>query len=274
LFNSLLILFYKSYFISFIYLLNGTSDEIWNNMYHTHYANYYYLEERMDFDKYLDDLFYDELKRYDKGYYDDYIKVDKKEIIKHKESLCKEKKDNKEEKVQASIIPYASGAPVELQVIQPNTTNANVGIVAFGNSFFWPVNVPSGTITIPTGGVVNFALTMPKTGSIKSIAADFTLSEAETISSGAVIIKTQLYKSFPPSNIFSAIPGTEVILTPLLTGIVPVGTIVTGIRKNIRIPELNEQTRLILVFSAVAQGAGATVSEPIKGFASAGVTIE
>ncbi|NLZ35087.1 MAG: hypothetical protein GX889_09355, partial [Clostridiales bacterium] len=44
---------------------------------------------------------------------------------------------------------------------------------------------------------------------------------------------------------------------------------------NIHAPEICPQSRIILVFSAVAQGTGATIAtSPINGYASAGVTLE
>jgi len=174
-----------------------------------------------------------------------------------------------------SLIPYASGGTVALDVIQPSSTNANVGIIAFGNNVTTATDIPSRTITVPIGGTTNMAYTASNFIKIRSITADFTLVDAEQITSGSIVIKAQLYRSFPPSNIFSAIPGTEITLGPALTGVVPSGSILVGIKRNIHAAEICPQSRIILVFSAVAQGTGATIAtSPINGYASAGVTIE
>ncbi|MDZ5016803.1 hypothetical protein GNF72_16575, partial [Clostridium perfringens] len=122
------------------------------------------------------------------------------------------------------------------------------------------------------GGTVNMAFTMPRNGIIRSLAADFTLSTLPGITAGAVLIRAQLYRSFPPSITFTAIPGTEVRLAPPITGASIIGSVSTGIRRNINIP-VRRQTRLMLVFSAIAQGTTTVAPNPIIGYASAGLGI-
>lgn len=179
----------------------------------------------------------------------------------------------REIRLASSIIPFASGGPVTLNVIQPNTINVNESAIAFGNNATpLTLNVPSGTITLPLGGTVNMAFTMPRNGIIRSLAADFTLSTLPGITAGAVLIRAQLYRSFPPSITFTAIPGTEVTLAPPITGASIIGSVSTGIRRNINIP-VRRQTRLMLVFSAIAQGTTTVAPNPIIGYASAGLGI-
>ena len=76
--------------------------------------------------------------------------------------------------------------------------------------------------------------------------------------------------STTPNNTFSPISGASVTLSPSLSGVVSIGTICSGITKNLLI-SVTEQTRLLLVISATSSGL--TLINNISGYVSAGVAI-
>lgn len=63
---------------------------------------------------------------------------------------------------------------------------------------------------------------------------------------------------------------TLISLSPSLTGIISVGTLLNGVLTGLNIP-VTAQTRLMLVFSATASGL--TLINTVAGYASAGLSI-
>ncbi|MDF2929491.1 MAG: Collagen triple helix repeat protein [Anaerospora sp.] len=136
------------------------------------------------------------------------------------------------------------------------------------------VTITGGVINL-TGGpgiLLNEAFSVPRAGTITSIAAYFTTTAALTLVGSTVTITAQLFSSPTPNNTFTAVPGALVTLAPALTGILALGTISNGITTGLAIP-VTPQTRLLLVFSATVT-AGLDVATVIAGYASAGMTIE
>ena len=124
---------------------------------------------------------------------------------------------------------------------------------------------------IDTTGLVNVAFSMPREGTITEIAAFFSVGASVSLVGSEVTIFAQLYESSAPDNIFSPIPGAIVTLGPPLTGLVNVGTVVSGITTGLNIV-VPAESRLLMVFSAAVTG-GIDIATIISGFASAGVNI-
>ena len=85
-----------------------------------------------------------------------------------------------------------------------------------------------------------------------------------------VTIRAQIYQSVTPNNVFSPIAGTLINLTPSLSGIISIGTLLNGSLTGLNIP-VTAQTRLMLVFSATASGL--SLLNTVVGYASAGLSI-
>jgi len=146
-----------------------------------------------------------------------------------------------------------------------------VGLIGFGNSTSG-VTLTGTTIDLTgaAGTLLNFAFSVPRDGTITSIAAYFSTTAALSLIGSTITITAQLYSSTTPDNIFSPIPGTIVTLAPALTGIIAVGNTSNGITTGLSIP-VTQQTRLVMVFSTTA--AGLSLLNTVAGYASAGFVI-
>nr|WP_306432963.1 exosporium glycoprotein BclB-related protein [Paenibacillus sp. J23TS9] len=145
-------------------------------------------------------------------------------------------------------------------------------LIGFGSSIAG-VSVAAGDtidLTGAGGTLLNFSFSVPRDGTITSIAAYFSTTLALSLLATTVTISAQLYSSTTPDNIFSPIPGALVSLAPPLSGVLTLGTISNGITTGLSIP-VTAQTRLLMVFTAVA--AGEVLVTTVAGYASAGVTI-
>jgi BclB C-terminal domain-containing protein len=144
-------------------------------------------------------------------------------------------------------------------------------IVGFGTSTTL-ATVLGATIDL-TGGpglLTNLAFSVPRDGTITSIAAYFSTTVALALVGTTVTLTAQLYSSTTPDNTFAPIPGAIVTLAPPLTGVVAIGTISSGLTTGLAIP-VTAETRLLMVFTATA--AGVTLINTVAGYASAGVAI-
>ncbi|MDF1493894.1 exosporium glycoprotein BclB-related protein [Caproiciproducens sp. CPB-2] len=124
-----------------------------------------------------------------------------------------------------------------------------------------------------TGGpgiTVNEAFSVPRDGTITSVAAFFSTTVALSLVGSTVTITAQLYESTTPDNTFTPIAGTLVTLAPPLTGAISLGTVSSGVVTGLSIP-VTAETRLLMVYSITA--AGLTLANTVSGYASAGVTI-
>ena len=120
------------------------------------------------------------------------------------------------------------------------------------------------------GPLINFAFSVPRDGTITSIAAYFSNTVALALVGTTITLTAQLFSSTTPDNIFTPIPGASVTLAPALTGVVNLGDTSNGITTGLAIP-VTEETRLLLVFSATADGV--TLINVVTGYASGGITI-
>ncbi|MFJ5750121.1 exosporium glycoprotein BclB-related protein [Peribacillus frigoritolerans] len=166
-----------------------------------------------------------------------------------------------------AIIPFASG-------ITPATlTTIAGGLVGTSSAIGFGTAIPGLTIlggAIDLTGLLNEAFTVPRAGTITSIAATFSTTVGLTLPVGSATITAQLFRAPAGSNIFTAIPGATVVLAPPLTGIVLPGTISQGVTAGLAIP-VSPGERLMMVFSVV--GTGITLATAVVGAASAGVAI-
>lgn len=169
-----------------------------------------------------------------------------------------------------AIIPFASGLPVSLTTIAGGLAGIPA-FVGFGSSAQGlTVLGASIDITNASGTLSNFAFQVPRAGIITSFSAFFSTTVGLSLPGSTVAVRAQIYQSATPNNVFSPIAGTLINLTPSLTGIVSIGTLLNGSLTGLNIP-VTAQTRLMLVFSATASGL--TLLNTVAGYASAGLSI-
>jgi len=143
-----------------------------------------------------------------------------------------------------------------------------MALVGFGMS------VPAAAVggLIDTTGLANVAFSMPRDGTITSIAGYFSVGAAVALVGSEVTISAQLYSSPAPDDSFAPVPGAVVTLAPPLTGLISIGDNVSGITTGLSIP-VTAGTRLLMVFSAAVTG-GIDIAAAVAGFASAGLSID
>ncbi len=170
-----------------------------------------------------------------------------------------------------SIIPLSSGTPIVMTTVGEGLAET-AGLLGYGSSVS-NITVLGGTIDL-TGTalcpLINFAFSMPRDGTLTSIAAYFTNTIALSLVGSTVTITAQVYTSVTPDNTFIAVPGAIVTLAPSMTGIVSLGYISNGITSGLSIP-LTAQTRVLVVFTITA--AGVSLVDVVTGYASAGLNI-
>ena len=169
-----------------------------------------------------------------------------------------------------AIIPFASGLPVSLTTIAGGLAGIPA-FVGFGSSA-QGLTVLGATIDITnaSGTLSNFAFQVPRDGTITSFSAFFSTTVGLSLIGSTVTIRAQIYQSTTPNNVFSPIAGTQINLTPSLSGVVSIGTLLNGSLTGLNIP-VTAQTRLMLVFSATASGV--SLLNTVAGYASAGLSI-
>ncbi|SDJ33733.1 BclB C-terminal domain-containing protein [Pedobacter sp. ok626] len=170
-----------------------------------------------------------------------------------------------------AIIPFSSGIPVSLTTIAGGLSGT-ASFIGFGSSAP-SLSILGSTIDLTgaAGTPLNFAFSMPRSGTIKSMSAYFSTTAALALIGSTVTITAQLYSSTTPDNSFTAVPGASVTLTPSLSGIISIGAVSNGITTGLNIP-VTAQTRFLLVFSSSA--AGISLVTTTAGYASAGLSIE
>jgi BclB C-terminal domain-containing protein len=169
-----------------------------------------------------------------------------------------------------AIIPFASGLPVALTTIAGGLAGLPA-FVGFGSSAQGLTLLGSTIdITNASGTLSNFAFQVPRAGTITSFSAFFSTTIALSLIGSTVTVNAQIYQSTTPNNVFSPIPGTLIGLSPSLSGVISIGTLLNGALTGLNIP-VTTQTRLMLVFSASASGL--TLVNTVTGYASAGLSI-
>ncbi|AIQ54469.1 exosporium glycoprotein BclB-related protein [Paenibacillus sp. FSL R7-0331] len=170
-----------------------------------------------------------------------------------------------------AIIPYASGLPAALTTVLGSLLNTS-SLIGFGNSATG-VTITGGVIDLTgaAGTLLNFAFSVPRAGTITSLAGYFSTTAALSLVGSTVTITAQLFRSTTPNNTFTAVPGALVTLAPPLTGILSLGTISSGLTSGLSIP-VAAGDRLLMVFSASVT-AGIDIATSVAGYASGGLTI-
>ncbi|WP_439557361.1 exosporium glycoprotein BclB-related protein [Dyadobacter sp.] len=164
-----------------------------------------------------------------------------------------------------AIIPFASGDPAFL-----TTTGGIAGTVsAIGFGDYIDVSLTGGIIDATA--IRNMAFSVPRNGTITSLSGFFSNTSALILIGSLVSVQAQLYSAPEGSNTFTPIPGAVVEMSPMLTGIIAVGTTSTGRASGLSIP-VTAGTRLMLVFSATANGLN--LNNTVVGYASGGVAID
>lgn len=162
----------------------------------------------------------------------------------------------------SAIIPYASGAPINL-IVSGGSTN-NYVVIGFGSSFSIPGDITPG---IDLSTYPNVAFSVPRFGTITSVVAYFSTTGTLDLGLSSILITARLFISTAPNNTFSQVFGGA--LTPSISGIVGTGVIRYGVLSGTPI-SIPQNTRLLLAFSVMATpGTNATLS----GYASGGVAI-
>ncbi|PSK93399.1 exosporium glycoprotein BclB-related protein [Taibaiella chishuiensis] len=169
-----------------------------------------------------------------------------------------------------TIIPFASGIPVTLTTLIGGFSGTGA-LVGFGNAASG-INLTTSSFDISGGGaaLINCAFVAPRSGAITSVAAHFSAAVALALLGSDVNITAQLYSAPAGSNVFTAVAGATVALTPAFTALIPIGTTATGITTGLNIP-VTAGSRYVLVYAATMNGL--PVVSNISGYASAGINI-
>ncbi|KAA9000369.1 spore surface glycoprotein BclB [Paenibacillus spiritus] len=170
-----------------------------------------------------------------------------------------------------AVIPFASGLPTALTTVLGGLLNTS-SLVGFGSNVTG-ISTAGGVIDLTGAGgtLLNFAFSVPRDGTVTSLAAYFSTTASLALVGSTVTITAQLYRSGVPDNTFTTVPGAVVTLTPPLTGIVGTNSISSGVTSGLSIP-VTAGERLLLVFSANVT-AGLDVASTVAGYASAGLSI-
>ncbi len=140
--------------------------------------------------------------------------------------------------------------------------------VGFGNSTSSIALVGD---TIPLLGLTTQAYSMPRDGTITSIAAYLSTIVSISLPASTATVYVQLYQSTAPDEDFDPIPGTLVVLSPTLNGVIGVGTRLTGLLTGINVP-VTVGTRILMAFTVEITD-GDPVATVVTGYAGGGVTI-
>ena len=169
----------------------------------------------------------------------------------------------------SAIIPYASGDPVTLDILAEGLAGIPA-YLGFGSSAPG-VDVFGASISLGgSSGLANFAFTVPRSGTITSVYADFTVLAAASLSLGTTSVQVQLYLAPAGSATFAPLAGTSFALTPGVA-FVTIGQLLTGnVSASVAV---NAGDQLLMVFGATNDGGVLVVAGSINGYASAGVAI-
>ncbi|MGH7239203.1 MAG: exosporium glycoprotein BclB-related protein, partial [Candidatus Saccharimonadales bacterium] len=146
-------------------------------------------------------------------------------------------------------------------------TIITVALTAFGDAVSG-IDVTGSVINLQ--GLSSEAFSFPRDGTITSIAAYLSTTVGLTLGTNTITVQAQVYTSPTPNDVFTAVPGAVVTLSPTLTGTLSIGTVLSGITTDLSIP-VTAQTRVMLVYSITSTGG---VIQTVVGLASAGLAIQ
>lgn len=174
-----------------------------------------------------------------------------------------------------SIVPFASGPPVDIttsSVLVPVSTYALIG---FGNSNVEPsISQPlPPTVTI-TPTAFTAAFSAPDALTLLNLTAYFQTTATVTLPNGLFELRAALFQSNPPTGTFTEIVASRIVLATFNATILPLvilgGSIFTGNKLvNTAVP-LGARVQLVFYLSVIVQPLAPFT---ITGFASGGVEI-
>lgn len=170
-----------------------------------------------------------------------------------------------------TIIPFSSGLPVTMTTVAGGLVGTSA-LLGFGSSVSGVSLLGGSTIDLTGAGgtLLNFAFVSPRSGTITSMAAQFSTTAALSLVGTTVTVTAQLYSAPAGSNSFSPVPGATVTLAPAITGVIAIGNVSNGITTGLSIP-VTAGSRYLMVFSATA--AGLSLVNSAVGYGSAGLNI-
>lgn len=170
-----------------------------------------------------------------------------------------------------AIIPFASGAPIVMTTVLGGLEGSS-SVVGFGSSETGLTKLGGNIdLTGASGTSMNYAFSVPRDGTLTSLSAYFSTTAAMALIGTTVTVTAQLYHSTEPNNTFTPVAGAVVTLSPVLTGLVSLGTYSSGITTGLSIP-VTAETRYLLVYSATATGLA--LVNTVQGYASAGLALQ
>ena len=86
--------------------------------------------------------------------------------------------------------------------------------------------VPGAQITLPAADM-KYAITLPTTGRLKEVYADYVVTAPEQFTRSAHLY-ARLYTAPAGSLAFTYLPGSDFALSPAVSGNVPAGTVLSG----------------------------------------------
>ncbi|MCL1990703.1 MAG: hypothetical protein FWG67_07425, partial [Defluviitaleaceae bacterium] len=170
----------------------------------------------------------------------------------------------------SAIIPYASAGIVVLNILAGGLagTSAYIGFGYSGVSlttFGIPIDFSKAT------GASNFAFTMPRSGTLTDLSANFTTTVGVSLGVGETHVQAQVYVAPAGSNVFIPDPSSLLTLSP---GVVTVtaGQLLSGSKSGLGI-SVNQGDQVLLVFGATSNGGVSVPVGLIEGYANAGLSI-
>ncbi|MCL1934828.1 MAG: hypothetical protein FWF57_00375 [Defluviitaleaceae bacterium] len=149
------------------------------------------------------------------------------------------------------------------------------GIAGTPSYIGFGINAPGVTVfgsnisLVGTTGLANFAFTMPRSGTITSLSADFTVVAGTSIGIGSTFVNAQVYIAPAGSTTFT--PQSSVLELSPGVGLISIGQLLSGsIALNIPV---NTGDQVLLVFGANSNGGITVLAGSINGYASAGIAI-
>jgi BclB C-terminal domain-containing protein len=139
-------------------------------------------------------------------------------------------------------------------------------IVGFSDNFQLPTVLGA---TIDLTGLTDLTFMVPRDGTITSLSAFFSVTVGLSVLGSDINVTAQLYSANPASNTLSLLPGSQVTLTPPLSGLISIGD-VTMATQALNIP-VTAGTRLALIISIDVTGVA--IATTLIGTVSAGLAI-
>ena len=165
------------------------------------------------------------------------------------------------------ILAASGGTPVAMTTVIGGLSG-NVAILPLSGSSSQNGTVVSGTLDTTNAG--NSVQVFPRDGTVTSISARFSTTQALTLVGSTGTIEAQLYTSAAGDNQLTPVAGASCTLAPQLTGVIAIGTLSSCSETGLSIP-ITEGTTGVLVFKASA--AGLSLVNTFTGYASASLGV-